>query len=295
VEQDRTLSLFLTDPANEFLQVLKTDAMAAARAAGFELETFFADNQAMTQIQQIYEVMHREGPRRPLAVLVMPMRDASFERVARYAAKEGIAWICLHRATGDLAALRREFPGVPIALVGPDQAEIGRIHGRQAQRLLPLGGQVLYIRGSAGNASSRERMAGMEEVIAGTAVSIRTVLDGNWTEAEAEQVVREWLRVVGSGRSEIQMAVCQSDTMAIGTRKALDGDRELLHIPVIGCDGVLHVGRKLVDARRLAATVVIPATAAIAVSLVMKALNGETVPEELIVKPTSYPPDLVAG
>jgi ABC-type sugar transport system substrate-binding protein len=288
----QSLALFLTDPRNAYLQFLHADATAAAHAAGMSLEVFFAENQTIKQIQQIYAAVHRQNGHHTRAVILMPTHDASFQRVARYTVKAGIAWICLHRSTGDLFELRREFPEVPVALVGPDQTEIGRIQGRQALRLLPKGGDILYIRGSAGNASSTERQRGLEEAIVTSALRVRAVLDGNWTAEDTEKAVAHWLQMMGPAKVRADLVVCQSDTMATGALKALAAAEAhgVRRPPVLGCDGVAEVGRRLVDEGQLAGTVVLPATATVAVGLVVRALmRHDLPPSDVILQPTPYP------
>src|SRR5688572_143251 len=109
----RKLALFLPDPGNEFVRALAADAEQAARRHGFALTVESSQNQAVEQIQQIFAVLRAPEGERPQAVLVMPIHDQSLEKVARHALGLGIGWICLHRATGDLDALRSEFPEVP--------------------------------------------------------------------------------------------------------------------------------------------------------------------------------------
>ena len=118
-QRRRRLSLFLTDPRNDFVGAIAKAAEDAALHHDVALTLSFTQNQAVEQIQQIYGALRAIPPDRPDAVLVMPVHDSSLERVAHTAAAAGVGWICLHRATGDLAAIRREFPDVPVALVAP--------------------------------------------------------------------------------------------------------------------------------------------------------------------------------
>src|SRR5215470_4843531 len=120
-------------------------------------------------------------------VIVLPVRDNSLDRVARDAARTRIGWFCLNRKMSNLRELRAEFPSVPIALVMPDQLEIGRIQGRQFRALLPQGGDILYVQGSSVTSSAQARLAGMREVVAGSSVEVKDVLDGNWKADDTER------------------------------------------------------------------------------------------------------------
>lgn len=288
------MSLFLADPGNDWVRAIAHDAGEAARHRGFTLTTEFSDNQAIEQIQQIYAALRQPEGQRPDAILVMPVHDQSLERVARAAAGAGIAWICLHRATGDLDALRRQFPGVPISVVGPDQPEIGRIHGRQVLSMLPRGGRLLYVQGRPDNVSSAQRAAGLREVISGSTVEIAAVIDGNWSTGDAERAVMRWARLLGP-QARADVLVCQNDAMAIGARRALKdaalalAQPALAHIPTIGCDGLPNVGRKLVDAGELAATIVLPTPAFPALDAVLHALETRMMPpSRILLRPEPY-------
>ena len=286
------MSLFLTDEANDFMQALADDTRAAAARHGYTLEIAFADNQAVQQIQQIYAALHGPEHERPEAVRVVPVHDTILERVARSSVAAGVAWMCLHRATGDLEAVRAAFPEVPAALVTPDHEEIGRLQGQQLIALLKHGGRVLYLQGRSGNSSVPRRAAGLREAIRGSGIEIGDTIDGNWSVAETEQAVTRWLRLM-IRHTTVHAVVCQNDAMAIGVRRAFQtvADRpDLMTLPVIGCDGLAHVGRALVDKRELAATVVLPLSGSVAVDLLVTAKNsGEQPPCEVVLTPQPYP------
>lgn len=293
--EKRRLSLFLPDPGNDFVKALAADAEEGARRQGFALNVQSSRNQAVEQIQQIFADLHAPERERPHAILVMPVHDQSLERVARAALGAGIGWVCLHRATGDLDALRREFPGVPLCLVGPEQEEIGRIQGRQLLAMLPQGGRILYVHGRSDNQSTRQRAAGLKEVIEGSSVQLGEVIDGNWSAEDAERAVSRWLKLL-IAHTQVDVVVCQNDAMAIGALRALRDaaqamDRPALTaIPVIGCDGLVEVGRKRVDAGELAATIVLPMPASPAIDAVAAALKtGEMPPTQIRLRPRPYP------
>jgi ABC-type sugar transport system substrate-binding protein len=294
------LALFLTDPENDWVRAIADTAAEAARRRGFALSTQFCENQAIEQIQSLYAALRLPEEQRPNAIFVMPVHDQSLERVARAAAGAGVAWICLHRATGDLAALRKQFPTVPIALVGPDQDEIGRLHGRQLLSLLPRGGHVLYVQGRHDNLSTQQRAAATREILQGSTVEITAVIDGDWTTAEAERSVSRWLRLIGPG-TPVDAVVCQNDAMAIGARRALKEVAATLHrpelaqLPVFGCDGLPHVGRKLVDTGELAGTIILPSPAITAIDTLVQALETQKMPPvQVLLAPQAYPSRLPA-
>lgn len=292
------LSLFLPDPGNPFVKALAADAEEGARRQGFSLNVQSSRNQAVEQIQQIFADLHAPDRQRPQAILVMPVHDQSLERVARAALGAGIGWVCLHRATGDIEALRREFPGVPLTLVGPEQEEIGRIQGRQLLAMFPQGGRVLYVHGRSDNQSTRQRAAGLREIIDGSPVQLGEVIDGNWSTEDAERAVSRWLKLL-IAHTQVDVVVCQNDAMAIGALRALREAAQamsrpgLAEIPVIGCDGLPEVGRQRVDSGEMAATIVLPMPASPAIDAIAAAFKtGEMPPPHIRLRPRPYPATL---
>lgn len=290
------VALFLADESNEYQQMSKADALAVASRVGVELEVYFAADNLMQQIRQIYNCLHRQPEARPQAVLVMAVRVNAMDRVARDAAQAGVGWVSLHRRMESLARLRQEFPHLPFSFVTPDQREIGRIQGRQFRALLPQGGRLLYVQGEATSSPAQDRLSGMREAIDGARLEVASVLDGNWTTDDAARVVGNWLRIVMAGKGQLDLIGCQNDAMAMGARNALQatGDHlrrpEVMNIPVTGCDGVRTFGQRLVTQGQLAATIVTPSTGGPAVEMLARALQQGTPPApELMLQPASFP------
>jgi len=173
--------------------------------------------------------------------------------------------------------------------------EVGRIQGRQVAALLPRGGSVLLIQGPLVSSVSRDRHAGLQELLAPN-VHV-TSLHGRWTEESAHQSVRSWLRLIAAQRLRIDLIVAQNDVMGMGARKAIeetvvDADRDhWLGIPIIGCDGVPRTGQAWVRTGQLTATVITPPSAGQALSMMAKALlAGGSVPEHFLMPPAPFPP-----
>src|SRR5262249_48657471 len=146
---------------------------------------------------------------------------------------------------------------LPISSVGTDQTEVGRIQGRQFRALLPGGGSVAYIQGPPDTSVAQERLAGMRSAIADAGIDVH-VASGLWTEKSGEQAMNSVLRLQSWGGAPFGLVGCQNDAMAVGALKALAEFKgaDLSRVPVTGCDGLRDGGRRLVDARRLAATIV---------------------------------------
>jgi ABC-type sugar transport system substrate-binding protein len=290
------LGLFLTSNANDYLRAIADEARITARRLGLELEVSFADNNSVLQIQQLYACVHREPDRRPRALLVMPVEDEALTRVASKAVSLGVGWIALFRRMDHVQRLRVEAPGVPVAVVSPDQAEIGAIQAAQIRAQLPAGGVVLYVHGTTGNSSTQERMDAALDGLVGSRIEIGGRVDGRWSAAEAEKGLPRALRLALVRHSAVNVVACQNDAMARGAIQALrtlareDARPELARIPVLGADGLPDVGQAMVRSGELAATIVLPMVAGRAVELAVRALTtGAAPPAELLLSSTPYP------
>jgi ABC-type sugar transport system substrate-binding protein len=206
-----------------------------------------------------------------------------------------MGWFLLHRLVGYMDDLRHEFPKVPTGIVTSDQKEIGRIQGRQFEALLPRAGSVLYVQGPEGSTIAADRLAGMREIIDSTSIKY-SLVRGDWSEESGERAVMKWLsenRTPG----QVQLVGCQNDAMATGALRALaygaasSGRGDLAKVLVTGVDGTPDVGISMVDQKRIAATIIMPAAAGEAVSLIHQAwtVPGFTPPSIVRLPVRSYP------
>ncbi len=298
IDRPRILIALIAEE-QEFQRLQADDARESATRNGMVPSVVFASNNAILQIQQLYHAIHQPADARPVAIVVETVVGEGLERVARAALNAGIGWILINRQVGYLSALRAEHPGKPIAAVGTDQLEIGRIQARQVRALVPSReGLIVCVQGPSDTSAARERLRGLQEGIAGTRFRLK-VLDGNWSEASGRESIDRWLRLKTSAEDHPAIVVCQNDAMAHGASRALGACRhrpELAHVPLIGVDGLADGGRRLVDIRQLAATVISPSNTGVAVDLVARWIKTAQRPvEELLLRPVSYPSDVDLG
>jgi ABC-type sugar transport system substrate-binding protein len=259
----KTVSLLLDQEENAYQQMLAKDAARQAARLEFALlHTRFANGSSFVQMEQL--LGGAKGDQKVDGIVIMTAGAESQLPASKRVAKAGLSLVFLNRVPAYLEDLQRDFPDVLIAAVAPDQVEIGRIQAAQCQALLPRGGFVLLVMGTAGNPSAVGRQQGlMERVGASTEVH---PLDGQWTDESAFKALSDWFRLGAERTREISLVVCQNDQMARGARRALarqamiSGQPALGHIPVTGCDGLPAEGQKLVAEGELAATVVMPLT-----------------------------------
>jgi ABC-type sugar transport system substrate-binding protein len=280
----------LTSAEQEYQALQGEDAQSAGRRLSADIEVLFAEDNAVLQIQQLFHFVHAPEAERPAAMLLHTRVPDGLERVARNAARAGIGWFLLNRTAPYIESLRRDHAGLAIATITTDHVQIGRIQGRQLERLRPGGGHILYVQGPAEASAARLRLEGFEEATRGRGHELR-ILNGEWTETSAEKAVTAWLRLKTAERFVPDAVVCQNDNMARGTRRVLELLRpEWAKAPFLGCDGLPASGRRDVDEGRLAATVAIPSCAGPAVELALRwKREGVVPPVETVLAPAAYP------
>jgi ABC-type sugar transport system substrate-binding protein len=275
----------------EFQQLQARDAREAAARLGLDVEVVFAEGHAVIQIQQLFKHIHLPEAERPAAIVVEAATAEGLERVARNAARAGIGWILVNGRVAYVDDLRREHPGLAIAMLGSDQREIGRIQARQCRALLPGGGHVLCIQGPADSTATEERFSGLREGL-GSGFEVRGV-NGDWTEASGEKAIVSWLRLKTAEAFRPDIVASQNDSMAVGGRKALlRHRRDWGSLPFLGCDGLPEGGQRLVAQGHLAATVVTSSNTGPALEVIARWLETmQTPPREVLLSPRSHPPE----
>jgi ABC-type sugar transport system substrate-binding protein len=268
-------------------------ARETAAKLGVDIQLLQADNDSVTQSQQVLETVQSRSEHRPDAILFEPLTATALSRVGEAAVGAGIAWIVLNCDVDYLHGLRSRAR-VPVFSVTRDHTEIGRIQGKQFTALLPAGGTVLYIQGPATSSAAAQRTNGTESEKPAN-IKLKA-LRSSWTEEGAYQAVSGWLRLSTSRPASIDVVGCQYDGIAMGARKAFQqlpdlAERERwLGLPFTGIDGLPGEGQAWVDQGPLTATVIAGITTRMAVELATKALTGGVQPpERTVIEAKSYP------
>jgi ribose transport system substrate-binding protein len=289
--------LSLTTSENDYQLEQANAATLSAKNLGVELQTVYAENDAINQSTQILKAIQVAPEDRPNAIVFEPVGGTALPQVARAAVHAGIGWVVLNRDANYIPELRAGAR-VPVFGLSSDHAEIGRIQGRQASALLPHGGFALYIQGPSENSAARDRLLGFQEVK--HANLHLTMLKGQWTEESAQRTIRSWLKLTTSQKTVVDLVAAQNDLMAVGARKAFqevasEVDRERwLNLPFLGCDGLSKTGQSWVRSGLLAATIFIPPNAGQALEMLSDAIRKKKMPEELVLTVPQSIPHLTA-
>jgi ribose transport system substrate-binding protein len=282
----------LTNNDNDYQQEQATAAEKTGRRLGVDVKIIHANNDAVTQSQQLLHYVQDSSVVRPDAILFEPAGGTGFPQVARAAAAAGIGWVVLNHEVDYVLDLRRTYK-VPIFAISSAHEEIGRIQGRQFAALLPNGGSILYIEGPANSSAAKERTRGMNKTKPAN-IQVKS-MRANWTEESAYKTVSSWLRLRTSQETKVDLVGAQDDSMAMGARKAFgevaEGDRERwLKLPFTGCDGMPKTGQSWVRSGLLAATIFIRQNTDLAIEMLVTAIkSGAPLPDMKLTEPESIP------
>ena len=109
----------LTTKDNDYQQEQAAAAEQTARRLGVDLQILFADNDAITQSQQLLKVIQTTSGPRPDFIVFEPAGGTALPQVARAAAAAGMGWVVVNRDVEYISDLRRSYR-VPIFAVTSD-------------------------------------------------------------------------------------------------------------------------------------------------------------------------------
>ena len=291
------VALFLHDLTNQYQLMIREDVQKVARQHGCSVSVYSGENDAHLQIRQIQDLLKEPESRRPLAVLVCPVRESALQSVSEECLTKGVGWAYLCRWTDHLHHLRAKFPGVPAFSALADQSGIGRLQGELLRVLLSPGDEVVYIQGPAGTSSVQRRAEAIQKELHGGPVVRWSTLHSNWSADGGNAVMKEWLQSFSRERTGNLVVVAQNDDMAFGARRCVIdwATRMRAHLPddlrIIGVDGVPTFGQRLVNEKQLTATVVVPPVGGQALVELFSALRlHRQPPAEVTVSVACYPP-----
>lgn len=278
---------------NDYQREQASAAQEIAHRAGVDIDILYADNDAITQSQQLLNVIQGAAESRPDGIVLEPVGGTCLPHVARSAVSAGIAWVVLNREASYMQELRPRAVA-PLFAVSSDHLEVGRIQAQQVAALVRRGGHVLYIEGPSDNSATKQRSLGMQQRKPANIELIQ--LKGKWTEDSGYKAVSSWARLSTSQKLSIDMVCAQNDAMAIGARKAIQElpdpvlREKWLALPFTGVDGLPKTGQAFVRSGLLAATVIVPPNTQLAVEMLVEALRKKTMPAALsLTVPCSYP------
>src|SRR6202158_884881 len=103
--------LSLTNNDNDYQIEQAATAEQAARRRGVEVQIIHAENDSVTQSQQLLKIIQSRSDSHPDGIIFEPVGGTALPQVARAAAIAGIGWGVVDREVGYFSDLRRGFKG----------------------------------------------------------------------------------------------------------------------------------------------------------------------------------------
>jgi inositol transport system substrate-binding protein len=161
------------------------------------------------------------------ALVVMPPDASAVEPITRMATSAKVPLVYLNRQVENLP------PGV--IYVGSRSIDAGIYEMTELGRLMGGKGNIVIMLGELAHEASRNRAAGIKQVIAEKYPDIKILAEqaGNWKRDEGKTLMENWL---ASGMKIDGVASC-NDEMALGAILAIKAAGKLGQIKVCGVDG----------------------------------------------------------
>jgi len=260
-----------------FLVTLDEAMKAEAAKNGIDLVSLDPRLSVAKELDQVENLITKKVD----LIIMIPIDQKTSQAAAKLINKASIPLVQLNtKFTDDFVTNGGKF----VTYVGSDDTDAGKIEGQYLVDLLPDGGNVIYLVGQYGGASTERRKAGFYSVIKDHPnLKIVTELQEHGSRAEAKTITENLLQKYPKG--QIQALVAQNDEAALGASSAIQAADRLGEFKVlIGVDGS-KPALDAVAAGTLTATVFQDAvgqgTQAMAVA--SKILAGETVDPQYVI------------
>jgi ABC-type sugar transport system substrate-binding protein len=260
-----------------FLVTLDNAMKAEAAKHGIALISLDPRQSVATELDQVEDLITKKVD----LIIMIPVDQKTSQAAAKRINKAGIPLVLVNtKFTDDFTDAGGKFA----TYVGSDDTDAGKIEGQYLADALPEGGNVIYLVGQYGGASTERRKAGFESVLKGHPnLKVVTELQGHGSRAEGKNIMENLLQKYGKG--QLQAVVAQNDEMALGASSAVQAADRLGEFKVlVGIDGS-KPALDAVAAGTLTATVFQDAVGQGTQAMVVanKILSGETVDPQYVI------------
>lgn len=193
-----------------FLVTLNDAMKSQATKEDINLTSLDPRQSTATELTQVEDLITKK----PNAIIMIPVDQKASQAAAEKVDAAKIPLILVN------TRFSSDFKGQYESYVGSDDTEAGQIEGKYAVDQLPHGGNIIYLVGQYGGASTERRKAGFDKAIAGSGVKVATEISADGSRAQAKTVMENLLRRYPN-KGQIDGIVAQSDEMAIGAASAI--------------------------------------------------------------------------
>jgi ABC-type sugar transport system substrate-binding protein len=279
--------------ADHYQLLQEETALAEGRRAGIDVEVAFAP--AFDQLRALRRRLNDAGKKPVDAVITEPASVATMDLMLRdLQGKAGLVLLNTWSPTVETsaAAWGRELP---FGTVSTDQSAIGQIQGRQLSAIVPQGGIALCVTGPRRSSAAEQRLQGTKSALRGD-IRLLDTQAGDWTENAGTVAVTSWYGVFKARNESVHAVAGQSDELVVGAMAALKAVDNPTHrqmfakVKTLGVDACPSLGKRLVDAGTLTASIVNPPNTGPAIeSLVAFWKRGKALPLRAFTAATPYP------
>lgn len=264
------IALVMSHMSNSFTTTVAKAAQEQGKELGYEVVVFDAKQDAGTQVSQIEQAVSQGYA----GILVEPVSTDGVVP-GLIAANDGgvpIATIVQQASDQSLAA----------TFIGGDEVKAGALQMQQAVDAIGGEGKIAVLYGPLGSDAQLARKKGYDEVLTkNPGITIAFEQSGNWVTAEALNLVENWL----STGTDLKAVVAQNDGMAVGAVQAIENAGKTGQILVFGIDAT-EDGVAAIKAGTLVGSVSqdTPGIGRLGVETIIKIIDGEKVPAEVLTK-----------
>lgn len=267
---DQTVALLVSTLSNPFFVQLRDGAQKEADALGITLEVLDAQDDAVTQTNQLNNALSTGSD----AVIVNPVDSDAVVTGVTGLLDGDVPVIAVDRGVTDVDVT---------SFVSSDNVQGGQLAAEALAQAIGETGDVIVLQGIAGSSASRERGDGFNEGISAFSdVTVAGTQTANFDRAEGLNVATNLLQANPS----VVGIFAENDEMALGAIEAL-GARAGDDVFVVGFDGTEDGLAAVSDGTMVATIAQQPEELGkLAVQQAKKALDGEevtkTVPVEVV-------------
>lgn len=273
-------ALMMSHMTNAFTIELSDSVKAAAEDLGVKLVVFDGGQDVSKQISQVESAINQGYA----GILIEPASVDGIKPAVTAASKAGIPLVTINQRITNQELAR--------AFVGVEHVEGGEIEMKYAAEVLGGKGKIALLLGPLGSDGQIGRTTGYYNVLEDYPdIEVVYEQSANWRTDEALKLTENWLQT----GVELVAIVANNDGMAMGALKAVEDAKMLDKIMVFGVDATPDA-LAAVSEGRLAATISqsTGAQALAAMDALVKLVNGEEVPAEIIVGHTLITKENVA-
>lgn len=134
--------------------------------------------------------------------------------------------------------------------IGTDNTAAGKMAGQEMVKVLPQGGQIVAIGGTAGDVTSGARISGFRQGVKGSKLSVIQTVAANWDRQQALTAATTAL----NAHPNLAGFFVANDDMALGVARAVANANKTGKIKIISVDGITEA-LKAIKSGQLTATV----------------------------------------